>query len=176
MGLIRMFVLCPQFAKSALHIPYDYLYIWGSSSEAERQPLLFYVFLLLPCHGSIFIQKQGIIGILGPSLCAVIDFPPSWFLSKIFKIYLLSQMMANLLETRQRWSTDHASKKLSNRFFKFKTVGGNRQWNLPVVGYIDPWQLGGTVIKEVMFKLLSLHMSIFQTYCQYLVILADQPI
>ena len=49
-------------------------------------------------------------------------FPPSWFMSKTFKVLLLSQILSNHLETWHTWSSGHAWYKTSNRFVKFKTV------------------------------------------------------
>ena len=46
-------------------------------------------------------------------------FPPSWFMSKTFNMFHLSQILSNYLETWHTWCSAHAPQKL---FFKFKTV------------------------------------------------------
>ena len=56
------------------------------------------------------------------SFCVRTDFPPSWFMSKTFKKLHTPQILTNHLETWQICSSDNASQKLSDRFFKFETV------------------------------------------------------
>ena len=49
-------------------------------------------------------------------------FPPSWFMSKTFKVLPISQILSNHLETWHTWSSGDVWCKTSDGPFKFKTV------------------------------------------------------
>ena len=74
--------------------------------------------------------------------------PPSWFMSKTFKMLLLSQILSNHLETWHTWSSGHPWWKTSNRFVKFKTV-------CP----LKPIKFGGEAAKQEVSRFLSIPLT-----------------
>src|SRR4029434_7592547 len=56
------------------------------------------------------------------SISGYIDFPQFPVLSKSFERHQLLQFLSNLLQNHQRWSSDQASQKFSNRILILTTV------------------------------------------------------
>ena len=65
------------------------------------------------------------------SFCAMMDIPPSWFMSKTFKMLLLSHILSNHLETWYTWSSGHAWYKTMKNVSNSKPFGRYSQPNLP---------------------------------------------